>query len=61
MIVSWPGMIKAGQNSGAPVDHVDLLASFAALPVGDRPLRRTADSLDVLPARLGRSPTGGGS
>lgn len=58
MIVRWPGHIKPGTTSAALVDHVDLLASFATL-AGQRLAATTAiDSLDMLPALLGRSPSG---
>jgi arylsulfatase A-like enzyme len=57
MIVRWPGRVKPGV-SDALVGQVDFLASFAAL-VG-QPLAREdgPDSLDVLSALLGTSPTG---
>lgn len=58
MIVSWPGTINAGQTSDALVDHVDLLASFAALTGQRLPSTAAVDSFDVLPALLGRSPNG---
>lgn len=58
MIVRWPGVITAGQTSSALVDHVDLMASFAAL-AGQRLASNAAvDSLDMLPALLGRSAVG---
>jgi arylsulfatase A-like enzyme len=56
-IVRWPGHVKAGL-SDALVSQVDLLASFAALTgqslaAGDAP-----DSVNTLPAFLGRSKAG---
>ncbi len=56
-IVRWPARVKPGV-SDALVSQIDLLASFAALTgqqlaPGDGP-----DSLNVLPALLGESPTG---
>lgn len=57
-IVSWPARVKPGA-SAAIVGQVDLLASLSALtgapalPAGAAP-----DSLNVLPALLGDSPTG---
>jgi arylsulfatase A-like enzyme len=58
MIVRWPARIRAGRTSNALVDHVDLLASFATL-TGQRLAPEAAvDSLDVLPALLGRTSVG---
>ena len=57
MIVRWPGRVKPGV-SDALVGQVDFLASFAAL-AGQALARQDApDSLDVLGALLGTSPTG---
>jgi len=58
MIARWPGAITPGQTSSALIDHVDLLASFAAL-VG-QPLAATTglDSFNMLPALLGQDPIG---
>ncbi|MEG9435828.1 sulfatase-like hydrolase/transferase [Edaphobacter sp. HDX4] len=57
-IAKWPNHIKPGTTSDALVDQIDLMASFASL-VG-QPLRREdgPDSLDLLPALIGRSPKG---
>lgn len=56
-ILSWPGVVKPGRSS-AVVCQVDFLASFAALL--DQPLEETAapDSLNMLPALLGKDPVG---
>jgi arylsulfatase A-like enzyme len=58
LLLRWPGTIKPGQTSAALVDHVDLLASFAALTGQALAPSAGVDSLDMLPALLGRSPTG---
>jgi arylsulfatase A-like enzyme len=56
-ILRWPGVVEPGETS-AIVSHVDFLASFAAL-VGVQISREAGpDSLDVLPALLGRAGTG---
>lgn len=58
LIVRWPGTIKAGRTSSALVDHVDFMASFAAL-VGQRlPPSAAVDSFDMLPALLGQTAAG---
>ncbi len=58
MIIRWPAGIKAGQTSDALVDHVDLLASLAALAGQSLPSSAALDSFNVLPALLGKSATG---
>lgn len=58
MIVRWPGMVAAGRTSHALVDHVDLMASLAGLVGQSLPAAAGVDSLNVLPALLGRSPRG---
>lgn len=56
-IVNWPGKIKPGVT-GAMVSQVDFCASLGAL-AGQKPDARTMpDSMNVLPALLGQSPTG---
>jgi arylsulfatase A-like enzyme len=56
-VVNWPGQVKPGV-SDALVSQVDFCATFAAL-TGQKPDARTmADSMNVLPALLGRSRTG---
>jgi arylsulfatase A-like enzyme len=56
-VVRWPGRVKPG-TSPALVSQVDLLASLAALT--ERPLAApdAPDSLDVLPALLGKDGRG---
>jgi arylsulfatase A-like enzyme len=53
MIARWPGQIKADTVSSALISQVDLGATLASLTGGsfDGP-----DSMDVLPALLGRTP-----
>ena len=56
-IVRWPGRVKPGVSE-ALVSQIDLLASFAALTnqkLGDAD---APDSLDVLPALVGKSKAG---
>jgi arylsulfatase A-like enzyme len=56
-VVRWPGRIAAG-TSDALVCQIDFLSSFAGL-AGQRLKEADApDSLDVMPALLGRSNTG---
>ncbi|MFN3407974.1 MAG: sulfatase-like hydrolase/transferase [Limisphaerales bacterium] len=57
-IVSWPGVVPAGQVSGALVSQTDLLASFAALTGQPLPMDAGPDSQNILPALLGQSPQG---
>lgn len=56
-LVRWPGRVKPGV-SGALISHVDLLASLAALTGQKLPEGAGPDSVNVLPALLGDSPTG---
>ncbi len=56
-IVRWPARVKPGV-SDALVSQVDLLASFAALAGQKLAPTDGPDSLNVLPALLGESPTG---
>jgi len=56
-IVRWPGKVAPGTTSDETINLVDMLATIAAV-VGESlpPPEKTAeDSLDVLPAFLGRS------
>jgi arylsulfatase A-like enzyme len=55
MIARWPGHIKADSMSGALISQVDLLSSFAGLTQQKVSEDAAPDSLDVLPALLGRS------
>lgn len=57
MIVRWPGRVKPGV-SDAIVSQVDFAASFAALTGVKLSKDDVPDSLNVLPALLGDSPTG---
>jgi arylsulfatase A-like enzyme len=54
MIARWPGHITPDSRSDALISQVDLLASFAALTGAGAPAT-ARDSLNVLPALLGRS------
>ncbi|MDR3734586.1 MAG: arylsulfatase [Acidobacteriaceae bacterium] len=56
-IVRWPGHVKPGV-SRALVGQVDLLASLAALADQSVPKDSAVDSLNMLPALLGKSPKG---
>jgi len=56
-LVCWPGTIRPGV-SDALVGQVDFLRTFAALVGRDLPADAGPDSLNVLPALLGRSKTG---
>ncbi len=56
-IVRWPARIRPGV-SDALVSQVDLLASFAALTGQQLPQAAAPDSVDLLPALLGKSATG---
>lgn len=58
MITCWPGQIPAGRVSDALVDHVDLLASLAALVGEALPHDSAVDGLNLLPAFMGRSDRG---
>ena len=57
-IARWPGSIKAGSQSGALLAHLDMPATFAALVGAKIPAGQCADSVNVLPALLGKSPVG---
>jgi arylsulfatase A-like enzyme len=56
-LVKWPDHVKANTTSNALIDQVDLIASVASLT--GQPLARNdaPDSVDILPALLGRSRT----
>lgn len=56
-IVSWPGTIEPGV-SDALLSQVDLLASLAALVNVRVPAGTAQDSVDLLPALLGKTETG---
>lgn len=56
-LVRWPGHVKPGV-SNALIDQLDLLASLAALTHQKVPAGTAEDSVDVLPALLGKSKRG---
>lgn len=56
LIVRWPGRVKPRSVSRALLSQVDFLASFAAL-TGQQVPETALDSVNVLPALLGRSKT----
>jgi arylsulfatase A-like enzyme len=58
MIARWPAGVTGGSLSPALIDHVDLFASLATLAHQKLPSASAVDSLDQLPALLGRSATG---
>lgn len=58
MIVSWPGHVREGHVSEALVDHVDLVASLAALVGQGLPQDAAVDSFDMLVPLMGRSERG---
>jgi len=58
MMLRWPGRVKPDSVSTALVGHVDFFASLADL-AGTRPAAGAApDSMDLLPALLGRDAKG---
>lgn len=57
MILSWPGTVSPGESQ-ALVSHADFAASFAALTGVRLDPDAAPDSLDMLPALLGRDPAG---
>jgi arylsulfatase A-like enzyme len=57
-IVRWPGHVPAGKTSSAIVCQIDLLATMAALTQNKLPNYAGPDSVNVLPALLGKSPHG---
>ena len=58
MITCWPGQVRAGHVSHALVDHVDIIASLAALVGQDLPQDAAVDSFDMLAPLLGRTDRG---
>jgi arylsulfatase A-like enzyme len=56
-LACWPGTIRPGVSE-ALIGQVDLLATIAALLVRPLPAAAGPDSVNVLPALLGRSQTG---
>ncbi len=57
-LAQWPGRIKSDAVSNALVGQVDLLSSMAALTGQTVPKDQGPDSLNVLPAFLGKSSKG---
>jgi arylsulfatase A-like enzyme len=58
MITCWPGQVRGGHVSRALVDHVDLVASLAALVGQDLPRDAAVDSFDMLAPLLGQTEHG---
>ena len=56
-IVRWPGNVSPG-TSAAPLCQIDLLASLAKMTGTSVAVPNLSDSIDVLPALLGKSKTG---
>jgi len=57
MIARWPGHIRPDSRSNALISQVDMLASLTALAGGKVAEGGGPDSVNVLPALLGESPT----
>ena len=57
-IVQWAGHVKPDSQSNALISQVDLLSSLAALTEQTLPEQAGPDSMNVLPALLGRSKEG---
>jgi arylsulfatase A-like enzyme len=57
-IARWPGHIQAGSESAALIAHLDMPATFASLTGVALPADAAPDSIDVLPALLGKSAMG---
>jgi len=57
-IVRWAGHAKPDSQSSALISQIDLLSSFAALTRQPLPGEAAPDSMNVLPALLGKSKTG---
>lgn len=57
-MVRWPALVEAGTESDAVVGLVDVTASMARLVGTEIPEGQAPDSVDVLDALLGVSPTG---
>lgn len=58
MMVRWPGHVNADSESAALISQVDLFSSLASLAGQAIPKEAAPDSLDMLPALLGKSKTG---
>jgi arylsulfatase A-like enzyme len=57
-LVKWPDHVKPGTTSNALINQIDLLASLASLTSQSLIHEDAPDSINVLPALLGRSPIG---
>jgi arylsulfatase A-like enzyme len=57
-IARWPGHIAAGSENAALMTHMDMLATVAALTGAEVPQGAARDSMNVLPALLGKSQEG---
>ncbi len=53
-VASWPGRIRPGSTSAETICHVDLMATLAALLDVKLPADAGVDSVNILPALLGR-------
>lgn len=60
MMLRWPGHVKPDSVSPALVSHVDFFASLADLAGGKPASGAAPDSMDMLPAMLGRDRKGRG-
>ncbi|WP_202626941.1 sulfatase family protein [Steroidobacter agaridevorans] len=58
MIVSWPGHVRERHVSTALIDHVDFVASLAALVGQKLPRDAAVDSFDMLAPLMGQSERG---
>lgn len=56
-LVKWPDHVKSNTTSNALIDQVDLIASLASLTGLPLARKDAPDSIDILPALLGRSRT----
>jgi arylsulfatase A-like enzyme len=57
-IARWPAHISTGSTSAALMAHVDMAATFAALVDAEVPTGQCIDSVNVLPALLGKTTVG---
>ncbi len=57
-IARWPGKIAAGTTSNALIAHLDMAATLAALVGAEIPQGQCVDSVNALPALLGKRSTG---
>lgn len=52
----WPGKIAPGQRLAMPVQHIDVLPTFAAAAGATLPRDRRIDGVNLLPFPMGRAP-----